>query len=295
MSFDSMSNHPISRFGTGTVAREPVREGFRSPVPMRGKEEPALDLWIDQFWRCIHVFARVYAPGEDKSVRESYNCFFQSMAGILPSASMRAVMRDFMSMTRTVQKTLLESKSVASFFTVHRDVGAELVERPGGFFTWSLEDGDRLFAWTYLLHAYFNLLAGVPVESFNVLRSQYHPTGISKETWANPLWFMLHSCAYYARPEEHCGMCFKAFMSCLRYTLPCPKCRAHLGQNLGSFDIDEYLRKPEGLFEYTVDLHNRVNQSLGKPVVSHDEARRIYDPYGQPLVQQNMSVARFIA
>lgn len=288
--------NPTPSFRTKTIPREIIREGFRSPVPI--KEEPNIDLWINQFWKCLHTMTRTYEPNSeqsDKTVRESFSCFIQSLSGIIPSASMRALLQDFFVMGPQVQKVLLESKSLASFFTVHRDILTEIQSRPTSFFTWSLENGDKLFAWTFLLHSYFNLVVGLPIESYNVLRSQYHTSKISKESWANPIWYLLHSCSYYARPDQHCNMCFRAFISCLQYAIPCGKCRTHLQQNLTKFNIDEYQNRPDGLFELTVDLHNLVNRQLGKAEIGIDEAKRIYDPYGQPLVQQNMSVSRFIA
>lgn len=287
--------HPAHLYQTSAMAsKEPVRERFSIAAQPRTKEEPNFQLWIDQFWRCIHVFGRVYQPS-DKNVKQSFSCFFQSLSGILPSKAMRAMMKDFIAMTPAIQKALLEHKSLNSFFTVHRPLYNVLASKPDEFFTFCLDDSDSLFAWTFLFHSYFNMAFGLSMESFHSLRLLYSPEKIHKETWANPLWYVMHSCAYYSRQEQYCGMCFKAFMSCLRYAIPCPKCRNHLSENLQTLDIDDFINIPEGLFEYTVKLHNSVNTQLDKPVLSTEEARRIYDPYNQPLVRQNMSVARFIS
>jgi hypothetical protein len=286
--------HPAHLYQTSAMAsKEPVRERFSIAAQPRTKEEPNFQLWIDQFWRCIHVFGRVYQPS-DKNIKQSFSCFFQSLSGILPSKAMRSMMKDFIAMTPAIQKALLEHKSLNSFFTVHRPLYNVLASKPDEFFTFCLDDSDSLFAWTFLFHSYFNMAFGLPMESFHSLRLLYSPEKIHKETWANPLWYVMHSCAYYSRQEQYCGMCFKAFMSCLRYAIPCPKCRNHLSENLQTLDIDDFINIPEGLFEYTVKLHNSVNTQLDKPVLSTEEARRIYDPYNQPLVRQNMSVARFI-
>jgi Erv1 / Alr family len=286
--------YPAHLYQTSNLSKEPIRERFSIAAQPKPKEEPDLKLWIDQFWKCIHVFGRVYQP-TDKEIKQSFSCFFQSLSGILPSKMMRGMMKDFIAMTPTIQKALLEHKSLTSFFTVHRPLYNVLISKPGEFFTFCLEDGDSLFAWTFLFHSYFNMVFGLPLESFHSLRLVYSPEKIHKETWANPLWYMMHTCAYYSRQEQNCNMCFKAFMSCLRYAIPCPKCRNHLSGNLEQIDIDKFLYIPEGIFDYTVRLHNSVNEQLGRPILSVEDARSIYDPFNQPLVRQNMSVARFIS
>lgn len=289
-----MNMHPVHLFQKSNLSKESVRERFSVDAQPRSKDEPDLRLWIDQFWKCIHVFARVYQPS-DKNTKQSFNCFFQSLSGILPSKMMRIMMKDFMTMTPVIQKALLENKSLTSFFTVHRPLYNVLASKPDSFFSFCLEDGDSLFGWTFLFHSYFNMTFGYSIESFHTLRLMYSTEKIYKETWANPVWYLLHSCAYYSRQEQYCGICFKAFVSCLRYVLPCPKCRNHLSENLHTIDIDDFINIPEGLFEYTVKLHNTVNKQLDKPILSTEDAKRIYDPYGEPLARQNINVARFIS
>ena len=285
-----------ARFQKKGLEREPIREGFSTRPIRTRKEEPSLDLWVHQFWKCIHIMSRTYSPDDVEGMKEAYECFFQSLTGILPSAFMRAFLKDFIAMTPTVRKILVDNKSLVSFFTVHPDTLEVLVQAPKMFFQYSLEDGDKLFIWSFLLHAYFHILMKMPVESLNTLKHRFQPEKISKDVWANPLWYMIHSCAYYARGDQKCQLFFKAFMSCLRYALPCPKCRKHLMENLEHFDIDKYCINTEGLFDYTVDLHNTVNKQLGKPIISLEDAKRIYDPWvSYSNNRHQMNVSRFIS
>jgi hypothetical protein len=287
--------HPVNMFQKKDLARESIREGFTTRPLKTRKEEPSLDLWIANFWKCVHIMSRTYAPDEVPGMKAAYECFFQSLTGILPSAFMRAFLKDFIAMTPNVRKILLENKSLSSFFTVHPETFEMISQNPKFFFEYSLQDGDKLFIWSFLLHAYFHILTKMPVESLNILKHRFRPESISKDVWANPLWYMIHTCAYYSKEDQRCQLFFKAFMSCLRYALPCSKCRAHLMENLEHFDFDKYCLNTEGLFNYTVDLHNTVNKQLGKPIISVEAAKQIYDPLLNYSDNRKMNVSRFIS
>ena len=69
---------------------------------------------------------------------------------------------------------------------------------------------------------------------------------------------------------------YKSMLNCLQYLLPCPKCRAHLRNNLTKIDIDYCRKSRENLFECSWRLHNIVNQDLGKYQPSLQEARNFY-------------------
>lgn len=296
MSYNNLAMYPIDKFQKKGLNKQPIQEGFTSRPFRNRKEEPPLELWIHQFWKCVHIMARTYSPNDVPEMKEAYECLFQSLTVILPSAFMRAFLKDFLAMTPTVRKILMDNKSLSSFFTVHPEIFEMLSQNPKYFFEYSLEDADKLFIWSFLLHAYFHILMKMPVESLNVLKHRFQPEKISKDVWANPLWYMIHTCAYYSSGGQRCQLFFKAFMSCLRYALPCSKCRSHLMDNLKRFDIDKYCLNTEGLFEYTVDLHNMVNKQLGKTIISSEQAKQIYDPMFDYSYQgrREMNVSRFI-
>lgn len=275
------------------VSKTPSKEGY-APTPditarVANRTEPSPRLWLQYFWDAAHTLSMTYEP-TNENVSKSFACLFQSLAGIVPTSDARRIITDFLTTTREVQKTLISSQELKGFFTAYPEVYTIIAQRPYEFFNRSLKDSDSLFIWTYLLHAYYNLVTGsASVDSFNKLKHQYDRSKINKETWGNPIWALIHFCAYYSpdRPDQDHCVCYKAFLSCLRYCLPCPKCRVNLEKNLMQLDIDPFLSCKESLFDYTVQLHNLVNGETGKSVITTDEAAKIYAPYNQPLMQQN--------
>ncbi len=281
---------PSTGYSSSSVGNVQPPSYTQAPLP----REPPVELWIGQFWRAVHVIAQTYSPGDDRTKR-AFTCFYQSLSELVPSHAVRQIVHDFMLMGPTVQSTLLESRALGSFFTVHRDILELLHRQPRTFMNACLKDAESLFTWTYLMHAYYNILNGLQIESYNTLKSAFERATISKETWGNPLWAMIHFCAYYAPqyPNRVWGTTYKAFLSCLMFVIPCPQCRAHLTKNLGGLDIDPYLGSRDGIFEFTVILHNLVNETTNKPSLTVDEARKIYDPFGQPTMRQNTNTASF--
>ena len=54
--------------------------------------------------------------------------------------------------------------------------------------------------------------------------------------------------------------------------LPCKKCQKHYQENLWKLPIDKFLESKAKLFQWTVDIHNQVNEDLGKIKYSYEEA-----------------------
>jgi len=266
------------------------RESYYSQQTSGNQQINPTKLWINSFWKICHVMAVTYNPSNDITKR-SVACFYQSLMEILPDPIIKKIMANFLSMNKQVQTTLLENKELNSFFLVHKDIKTSILKNPEDFFSTSLKDSSSLFIWTYLFHSYYSIFTGEKVENLNTLREMYNKFTISKETWGNPIWSLLHFCSLYSSSaiNPYCAKCFKAFVSCLRYCLPCPKCRKNLDANLYQLNIDNYLHTNTSLFEYTVNLHNLVNKEIGKPPLTIEEAYKIYAPYNQPLIKQNTS------
>ena len=290
------SMHPYQLYTNDPVSKttEQTRGVRESYAPTRTGIEPSPRLWLSRFWRTIHVMACTYSPTSNK-VRDSYKCFYQSMANILPTVEARGIMLEFLHMPKSVQETLSEDKTLTTFFAVYGEdrlygqVQTRLLQSPSTFFVTSLRDDHTLFAWTYLFHAYYNLRTGSQVETLHFLETTYSRSQVTKDVWGNPLWALIHFCAYYAPaiPDKSWKLSFKAFISCLMIALPCSMCRANLEQNLTTLDIDQYLTTREGVFEYTVELHNMVNLETKKPPLTIEEAKRIYAPQDQAIMRQN--------
>lgn len=250
-------------------------------------------LWGRMFFKAIHIMARTYAP-VDENVRTSMKCFFQCLAELLPVHEARQNMQNFIMMTSNVCDALLSSKALASFFTVHVEMMTCIRDKPSKFFEYALTDSDTLFAWSYLLHCYINIAKDsnkAEIINYNTAKTLYDRNTLSKEDWGNALWFVIHCAAYYAPNilSKEFALTFKAFIACLQFILPCPKCRKHMQENLGNIDIDMYLYTNESIFEWTWKFHNIVNKQTGKSEPTLEEARRIYSPYEQQYVKQNVS------
>jgi len=59
------------------------------------------------------------------------------------------------------------------------------------------------------------------------------------------------------------------FINLYQYVLPCPACRHHFAQVLKEFPVPD---DPENMFDWSVMAHNVVNEKLGKPTFTKDEA-----------------------
>lgn len=59
--------------------------------------------------------------------------------------------------------------------------------------------------------------------------------------------------------------------------IPCGSCKSHYQQLV--YQFPPALDSQNSLFNWTVDIHNHVNQKIGKGFVTHDQARAIWQPY----------------
>lgn len=64
----------------------------------------------------------------------------------------------------------------------------------------------------------------------------------------------------------------KQFFESLANLIPCPVCREHYKQHITRLPITPHLDTRKDLFKWTVDLHNEVNKTQGKPAWTVDEA-----------------------
>jgi hypothetical protein len=98
--------------------------------------------------------------------------------------------------------------------------------------------------------------------------------------WGRPFWFSLHSSAahYPVKASNMVRDLMVGRLLALPFEIPCAKCRPHasafIEANKGKlFDICSGRDK---LFNFYVDFHNKVNQRYNKPVLSYEQARKIW-------------------
>ena len=84
-------------------------------------------------------------------------------------------------------------------------------------------------------------------------------------------WYIIH---YYAKYYNDANK-LKSFLEFLSMIFPCDICRVHI------FDYLQNNPDMSDPFEYTVNLHNDVNQRLDKKQISLDEA---YDLYPEIII-----------
>ncbi len=107
-------------------------------------------------------------------------------------------------------------------------------------------------------------------------------SGFAPEVWGPSMWFMFHTVAatYPARPTPDDAANYAAFFASLRHVLPCEGCRRGYAVMLETEPTrltQRVFASREALFKWTVDVHNRVNAKLGKPV--HADWRAWYREY----------------
>lgn len=85
-------------------------------------------------------------------------------------------------------------------------------------------------------------------------------------------WRELH---LYALTERPADMERAAWLANFANSLPCGECKLSWKQLVRRNPLQNKA-SAEQFFQWTVDRHNDVNRKLGKPVISHEEAKAIY-------------------
>lgn len=96
---------------------------------------------------------------------------------------------------------------------------------------------------------------------------------VSPQVWGPSMWKLMHVVAltYPDRPTRQDMAAFATFFGSLRNVLPCEGCRKGYAKLLdGQYRLtDEALSSRVALFNWTVDVHNAVNEKVGKRVDSN--------------------------
>jgi hypothetical protein len=92
---------------------------------------------------------------------------------------------------------------------------------------------------------------------------------LQNHIWGPALWKILHFSAerigtkrLHRLPQEEHRLWFN-LLSNLRYSLPCPHCKKHYQQYYSSHPIASFTK--EGVRRWLYELHQSVNQRIGKP------------------------------
>jgi hypothetical protein len=98
------------------------------------------------------------------------------------------------------------------------------------------------------------------------------------------VWRALHYIAlgYPRSPSAQDKANYRRFYTSLSDVLPCRSCANNYSRHLEEVKIDPHLDSPLSLFDWTVDMHNVVNKSLGKPVMGRSVAYANYTQLPPP-------------
>ena len=106
----------------------------------------------------------------------------------------------------------------------------------------------------------------------------------SKQIWGNSLWTYMHYAAmnYPERPAGETINEMVNWLSTLATTIPCKNCSNHYRGYIEESkpQLPSICSTRDSLFKFLVDLHNKVNQRLGKPKVTLEEAQQMYQSDG---------------
>lgn len=90
---------------------------------------------------------------------------------------------------------------------------------------------------------------------------------VDPSLWGQYFWATIHLTAFGypdAPSDETKQAVFNQFDS-YRFSLLCGACREHYRDNLQQYPIEDYLDSRDSLIQWTILIHSKVNESLGKP------------------------------
>lgn len=110
-------------------------------------------------------------------------------------------------------------------------------------------------------------------------------TPISTDVWGPKAWGFMHAISF-RYPETDASLeertAILHFLNSLKLLIPCAKCRAHYASYLDDPDTgirgtcSAHLEHRESISRWMVELHNDVNQRLGKASRSYDDVAEEY-------------------
>ena len=99
--------------------------------------------------------------------------------------------------------------------------------------------------------------------------------------WGPPAWYFLHSVTlnYPDNPTYIDQQNYKQFFHSLEYILPCKKCALNYKKNMEEIPIDDFLSSKDLLIEWLINIHNKVNYELNKPIYNTNDMYNFINNY----------------
>jgi hypothetical protein len=107
--------------------------------------------------------------------------------------------------------------------------------------------------------------------------------GMLTSVWGPSMWHSLHTISfnYPAHPTVKDKINYRNFILHLRYILPCGKCRMNLYKNFKRLPLKmEHMRTREKFSRYIYDLHELINDMLGKKSgLTYEQVKERYEHF----------------
>ena len=100
-------------------------------------------------------------------------------------------------------------------------------------------------------------------------------------SWGPKAWGLLHTCSftYPVNPTWEDRYHNFNFLKSFAEVIPCMKCKKHFKETLSTLSgpSDRMFDSREAYSRWLVDIHNEVNQRLGKKLRDYDDVRTEYE------------------
>lgn len=110
--------------------------------------------------------------------------------------------------------------------------------------------------------------------------SQKYSSTNDPNVWGSSFWFVLHNGAasYPIKASPIAAQQMKGFILGIPIMLPCHNCKEHATAHIENnyHKLDNICSGRNNLFEFFVDFHNYVNKRYGKPIMSYEDAYKLY-------------------
>lgn len=107
---------------------------------------------------------------------------------------------------------------------------------------------------------------------------------INSEVWGPHYWFFLHSVAY-SYPETPNDITKRKYYELIQNMplfIPDEKIGDRFAQLIDKYPVSPYLVNRESFMRWVHFIHNKINQMLGKEVISYLESLELYKSYYKP-------------
>ena len=115
---------------------------------------------------------------------------------------------------------------------------------------------------------------------------------IDPKIWGPFSWKFIHyiTIGYPEQPTEQNKKDIYNFLTSMGRLLPCEKCRYNFSQHLIKFPLsDEITSSRTRLINWLINIHNEVNISTNKPILTYDQASSLYTDSINGLVEHSGS------